>query len=397
MKMKRISAVLLIILMVISCLSGCKSEKGGQSASAGDYVAGTETDTPGDMIVENEDNGKDEDADDSALAGTTDDKKQEADKGSDDKKPSDDKPSDKNEGSKPSKDETEDKTEDETDDEGWIDEEPEDPYENTPISKTPAKTEDGVSYYKENKLKVVSYNVRCADDPNGNSIEERAPRLMEVLDKYDPDLIGFQEFVIKWEEPAYFGLSEEYDYVLKYRSSSNSEGTPIYYKKSKFKLLDEGHFWLSETPEKESKGWGADYWRICSWVKLQIRQTGKVFYFFNTHFDFKDDPQVNSAKLLIKQATDICKGAPMIVSADYNMTWSSKGYAEMTGFFTDVNLKRDETKTYSGYKEPASSLIDFIFVTGKTVKPTAYNVMNEKPGGKFVSDHYGVYSEVIIL
>ncbi|MBQ7090631.1 MAG: endonuclease/exonuclease/phosphatase family protein, partial [Clostridia bacterium] len=299
----------------------------------------------------------------------------------------------KDEGSKPSDDEPADE---EPDEDIW-EEEPEDPYENTPISKTPAKTEDGVSYYKENKLKVVSYNIRCANDPNGNSIEERAPRLMEVLDKYDPDLIGFQEYVIQWEEPTYFGLSDEYDSVLKYRSATNSEGTPIYFKKSKFKLLDEGHFWLSETPEKESKGWGADYWRICSWVKLQIRQTGKVIFFFNTHFDFKDEPQVNSAKLLIKQATDICKGAPMIVSADYNMTWKSKGYAEMTKFFTDVNVGRDETKTYTGYRDPASSLIDFIFVTGKNIKPVAYNVMNEKPGGKFVSDHFGVYSEIIIL
>ncbi|MBQ3084132.1 MAG: hypothetical protein IJC46_01590 [Clostridia bacterium] len=373
MKLKRLTAIILMLLLLIGSLAGCKSEQeeGGKEAAAGDYVAGETADDQGNVIIQNQGDGQQPSEDKEETPSKP-------DGGSD---PQDTPPADGENGG--------------NEDEGTV-EEPEDPYE-VPISKTPAKTDDGVSYYVENKLKVVSYNIRCANDPNGNSIEERAPRLMEVLDQYDPDLIGFQEYVVAWEEPTYFHLSEEYDYVLKYRSASNSEGTPIYYKKSKFKLLDEGHFWLSETPDQESKGWGADYWRICSWVKLEIRQTGKVIFFFNTHFDFKDEPQVNSAKLLIKQATDICKGAPMIVSADYNMTWKSKGYAEMTTFFTDVNLKRDETKTYSGYKDPASSLIDFIFVTGKTIKPTAYKVMNEKPDGKFVSDHYGVYSEIIIL
>lgn len=275
--------------------------------------------------------------------------------------------------------------------------EPADPYADTPLSQTPATTEDGVSYYEENKLKVVSYNVRNANDPNGNSIEARAPRLFEVLDQYDPDLIGFQEYVPDWEYPIDFELYEEYGSVLQYRSSDSEEGTPIYYKKSKFELLDSGHFWLSETPDEESKGWGSEYYRICSWVKLKIRQTGKEFYFFNTHFDFKDEAQINSAKLLIAQATDVCGGAPMMVSADFNMTWDSNGYKEMTSFFTDVNVHRDETKTYHAYKDPAKSLVDFIFVTGQTVKPASYKVMTDKPSGKFVSDHYGVYTELIIL
>ena len=270
-----------------------------------------------------------------------------------------------------------------------------DPYE-VPISKTEATTEDGVKYYVENKLKVVSYNIRCVDDPNGNSIEERAPRLEEVIKKYDPDLMGFQEFTVPWEMPADFAFSDDYDYVLQYRADSNREGTPVFWKRSKFKLLDSGTYWLSETPEESSKGWGADHYRIVTWVKLEIRQTGKVVYFCSTHFDFTDAPQVNSAKLIIERAKKQFKNAPTIIVGDYNMTRDSKGYAEMTTYFTDANLKKDGAKTYTGYGEPRS-LIDFIFYTGKSIKGTHYNVMNEKPQGNFVSDHFGVYSEVIVL
>ena len=34
-------------------------------------------------------------------------------------------------------------------------------------------------------IKVVTFNLRCANDPDGHSIDERAPRLKTVLDRLD--------------------------------------------------------------------------------------------------------------------------------------------------------------------------------------------------------------------
>ena len=50
------------------------------------------------------------------------------------------------------------------------------------------------------ELKLISFNIRCCDDKDGNSIKERAPRLAEVTKKYDADIIGFQEFTVPWED-----------------------------------------------------------------------------------------------------------------------------------------------------------------------------------------------------
>ena len=44
---------------------------------------------------------------------------------------------------------------------------------------------------------TISFNIRCANDPDGNSIKERAERLKAVLDKYNADIIGFQEAYYK--------------------------------------------------------------------------------------------------------------------------------------------------------------------------------------------------------
>ena len=42
------------------------------------------------------------------------------------------------------------------------------------------------------QIKVISFNIRCKDDENGNSVLERAPRLATVTTPYDADVIGFQ-------------------------------------------------------------------------------------------------------------------------------------------------------------------------------------------------------------
>ena len=257
--------------------------------------------------------------------------------------------------------------------------------------------EDPEGFYEDsvvggNAVSVVSYNVRCCDDPNGNSIKERAPRLEKAIKKYDPDLIGMQEFVPAWESHVKKYFSDDYDYIIDYRCKDNYEGTPIFWKRTKFKMLDHGVFWLSETPDVESLGWDAACYRICSWVKLQVRATGEIFYYYNTHFDYTEPPQEPSSLLMAER---VVTDAPVIVTGDFNMKQDSKGYAAMVKTFTDANTQKDPTVTYTDYgNEEVSKLIDYIFVRNATAQN--YKVMTEMPGGKYASDHFGVYSEVII-
>lgn len=272
-----------------------------------------------------------------------------------------------------------------------------DDFYDCPTLQTLVTDEAGDSYYAEDRLKVISYNIRYTNDDNGHAIKDRAPRLKKELEKYDADLLGIQEFTPKWEK--YLPLfEEEYDYVLTYRSSEDVEAAPIFWKKSRFKLLDHGLFWLSETPEEESRGWGAKHWRICQWVKLENRQSRSVFYFLNTHFDFEDAPQVGSAQLLIERAKTQFSDCPIIMTGDFNMMQDSKGYKELTQYFADTNMELDQDTqiTYNGYGEEGE-LIDYTFITRESVKPLAYRVINETFEGKYVSDHFGVYTEQVLI
>ena len=169
------------------------------------------------------------------------------------------------------------------------------------------------------ELKLISFNIRCCDDKDGNSIKERAPRLLEVTKKYDADIIGFQEFTPPWEKEIP-NLYPEYDMFMLYRSKSELEAAPILWKRDKFELLDKGNFWLSDTPEVESRGWDQLYncWRMCEYVILKDKESGKVFTHMNTHYGFGDKGQVDSSKLMYEYSKKISDN-PTFLTGDFNM------------------------------------------------------------------------------
>jgi len=244
------------------------------------------------------------------------------------------------------------------------------------------------------RLKVISFNIRCCDDKDGHAISERAPRLHAAIAPLMPDVIGLQEYRPVWEEyiDRYFGA--QYDLFNKYRSTEKPESSPILWRKDKFECLKTGYFWLSDTPEVESRGWDEVYncHRICEWVILREKQTGQTFTFMNTHFGFGDKGQVDSAQLIYDYSRRI-SDAPTFVTGDFNMRPDSPGYARMAALFTDVNTatRNDLSLTFHGYcpeKHPGAH-IDYCFVNEK-ILPVDQKIITTTVDGKYPSDHYGL-------
>lgn len=247
------------------------------------------------------------------------------------------------------------------------------------------------------ELKLISFNIRYGDDPDGNSIVERAPRLAEITKRYDADIIGFQEFTVPWEEQIE-KFYPEYEMFLKYRSVKELEAAPILWKKGKFELLDKGYFWLSDTPEVESRGWDELYncWRMCEYVILKHIESGKVFTHMNTHYGFGDKGQVDSSKLIYEYAGKISQN-PTFITGDFNMRPTSLGYAEMVKHFTDVNAVtvNDRRTTYHGYGKVDNEHIDYCFINDQ-IKPKSLKIIDETIDGKYPTDHYGLFVELEI-
>lgn len=250
------------------------------------------------------------------------------------------------------------------------------------------------------KLKVISFNILCADFKDERSVANRAPRLISLLKSCDADVIGLQEYTPLWESYITSALGDEYEIYNVWRG--NEESTPILWKKDKFECLKKSRFWFSDTPENMS-GWHDNVFpcnRICEYAVLQDKQSKKCFTFMNTHLGFGDELQVKCVRLLTEYANKISE-FPTLVTGDFNMTPYSPAYSEMTKSFVDVSAGTDKADflTTHNYepeiraKKPNDFHIDYCFVKNGAT-PLLYGILDQRVDGLYPSDHFGLYIEL---
>ncbi len=385
--MKKLTAVLMIFLIAISCMSGCKNGEEKKTASAGAFVEGaTESDENKDTIIENQGGGK-------TPTQNTDTNPTPSDDDDDKNEPQTPNNNENNkEPQKPNKDNNETPTA------------PDETPNETPKEDEEDGDEEEVDYKPGNKIKILDYNLRYTDDPDGRSIKERSVRFREVMKKYTPDVCGFQEIVPEWV--TYLTADyPDYGSHVQYRAQSNKEGTMVMWNTATMEKVEEGHFWLSDTPDKESKGdsWGeTQFYRIVNWAKVKVKATGSVFVFFSTHQNNSGSHPENSARTILTQAKKLGVGSKYggFCMGDYNIEPWTPGYMGMLegGIFYDINEKFLSDVTNDGYHDAEKKhIIDYIFYTPRKVHPIHYEVVDMEIDGNYVSDHKGLYAEAALL
>ena len=252
-------------------------------------------------------------------------------------------------------------------------------------------------------LKVMSYNIRMGTAKDGtNSWEYRYPATAMMLKDQMPDVFGVQEafdFQVKFITENI----KDYDCVGVGRDNGKSEGEhmSIFWNKKNVKMLKWGTFWLSETPEKPSKGWDAKCKRTATWALMKDKKTGKHFYYVNTHLDHRgSEARRQGLNLIVSRIDEINqKGYPMVLTGDFNMKPDD---AALTGLeqrmqsARKIAPKTDNHATLNLWgKGKADMVIDYIYVSGFSACPE-YHTITEKYGAwKYVSDHYPIYAKLI--
>lgn len=252
-------------------------------------------------------------------------------------------------------------------------------------------------------LKVMSYNIRMGTAKDGtNSWEYRYPATAMMIQDQKPDVFGVQEafdFQIRFIEDNF----TDYDCVGVGRDNGKSEGEhmSIFWNKKTVKMIKWGTFWLSETPEKPSKGWDAACKRTATWALMKDKNTGKMFYFVNTHLDHRgSEARRQGLNLIVSRIDEINqKGYPMVLTGDFNMKPDD---AALTGLEQKMQSARkiapktDNHATLNLWgKGKADMVIDYIYVSGFSACPE-YHTITEKYGAwKYVSDHYPIYAKLI--
>jgi len=251
------------------------------------------------------------------------------------------------------------------------------------------------------ELSLMTYNIRYATVNDGeNQWEKRKEFLSDQLHFYAPDIFGIQEGLEQQVKYLDENL-EEYAFVGVGRDDGKTKGEycAIFYNKQKFQLLGEHTFWLSETPDKISKGWDAAYERICTYAFFMDRTTGSNFWVFNTHFDHIGElAREKSAELIVQTIKEINKDEfPVFVLGDFNLNEKSKAIGYLSSNFNDArNISLENPfgpfGTFTGFKfhEPVKDRIDYIFCSKEVVVVKKYGVLTDSKNEKYPSDHFPV-------
>ena len=258
------------------------------------------------------------------------------------------------------------------------------------------------------KMSVASYNIRCinnGDTQKGNGWEVRCPAVANLVRFHDFDIWGAQEVVMRKQLDDLLAVLPEYHYIGVGRDDGKDRGeaSPIFYKKSRFELLKEGHFWLSEQPAEPSKGWDAALPRICSWGVFKDKESAKTFWFFNLHFDHVGVvARAESAKLVLAKIREMCGDQPAILTGDFNVDQHNPSYKLIaeSGLlhcaYETCAVRYAPNGSFNSFnlQGVTDSRIDHIFTT-KDFKVERYGILTdtycpEKGPPRLPSDHFPI-------
>lgn len=218
------------------------------------------------------------------------------------------------------------------------------------------------------KMTIATYNLRNdnqGDSIAGNGWQQRCPIIANLIQYHDFDIFGTQECFYHQLENLVDKLPG-YAYIGVGRDDGKKEGehSAVFYKTDKFKLLENGDFWLSQDTKKPNLGWDAACVRICSWGRFEVKETGFKFLFFNLHMDHVGvTARRESAKLILSKIKEMAGDSQVILTGDFNVDQKNESYTllntsgilkdsyemspiryELNGTFNNfrINLKTDE-------------------------------------------------------
>ncbi len=266
-------------------------------------------------------------------------------------------------------------------------------------------------------LKVGSYNIRYQnqeDSLKGNGWRSRCQSICNQIWWENPDIFGTQEVLHPQLLDLEHGLGG-YRWIGVGRDDGKQKGeyAAIFYNPHRVELIQDGHFWLNETPDRPALGWDAACIRICTWGRFRHLQSGREFYFLNLHMDHVGvKARRESARLVMQRITEMTDGGRRlaVLTGDFNVSQNDELYT----LFTQSGVLKDcfacaerrwaENGTYNAFKPAGftSERIDHIFVTPAT-RVEAYAVRTDSrwqaaPGGdmrqRVISDHYPIFARI---
>jgi endonuclease/exonuclease/phosphatase family metal-dependent hydrolase len=249
-------------------------------------------------------------------------------------------------------------------------------------------------------VELITYNIRLNTPGDGiHAWPNRKENVAGLLKFHRAGIFCVQEALpgqVDDLAAAFPGFS--YEGVGRDDGIREGEFSAIFYDTGRFEKRDGGTFWLSETPGQCSFGWDAACRRICTWLKLEYRETGQTFHVFNTHFDHVGvEARKNSASLILRKIAEISKGeGPVVLCGDFNLPPDAGPIGLIREKLDDAySVTRQppygSQATFHGftYDDPPGERIDYVFVS-RDITVQRYGALTDSRDRTFFSDHLPV-------
>ena len=261
----------------------------------------------------------------------------------------------------------------------------------------------GKPEYSTVETTVMTFNIRYQTDGDEGvkNWENRKAAVFEYINGQDASIVCMQEVNPTQQADLRLNITERFDMIWYGRGGAGSEGLAIAYDKSTWSLLEQDCFWLSETPDVKSYGWGASKYRICVTALLEHNVTGAKMKVFNTHLDLSATPRVNGLKVIMSRIAQ-CE-YPVYLCGDFNDTPNSEAYAVAAETLQDAQITApdsDEGSTFTGWGTKTDAdkyVIDFCFFSKESIEPLTYEICDDRWGENnenMLSDHNAIKVKV---
>lgn len=249
-------------------------------------------------------------------------------------------------------------------------------------------------------LTVMSLNIRMPSSDDGANVwEKRRDLTFATIRAADPDLIGTQELFQRQGDDVVKALPQYRWFGTDRYGGHANEHMGIFYRSDRLKIVEQGQFWLSETPGTPgSMSWGTDLPRMVNWATFETRD-GRKFRFYDTHFPHRDQDEAareQAARLLAARIAEGPKDLPVIVTGDFNTVDSSAAHRVLTATLADAWLagapRTGPAFTFHGFTGKGENRIDWILTRGFKVEAIA--TIDTHRGEVYPSDHYPVVAKV---
>ncbi len=189
--------------------------------------------------------------------------------------------------------------------------------------KGPKAPSEGIGHIPSDRLslRIMSFNIRRGTARDGrNHWTFRRHLVQEVLEDHRPDLLGLQE-AMDFQLDDISAMLPGYE-EIGVGSLGGRKGlhNAIFYDTRRFTLDEAETFWLSDTPDQPgSKSWRNLLPRICTWARLIDRESGRAFYFYNTHLDHISPGSRKKSVILLTQRIQARRFPdPFVLTGDFN-------------------------------------------------------------------------------